>query len=230
MSDYQCDDPLYDPNSENNIYCPKGYYPRNWRLDRPDDRQDYMPIPEVLQLKNGTVLKLTEEWEWFWFDLFRSKNPGVSDDELKILWKRHLRGNAGFTNKAGIDTCRSYVLGTNMDADYMRKAEIVTPGGNRFKRAGDPFSVDGKLYQPIYNIDATLPPPKLPIPEWLYFTAKIVHPKRIGAPRPDAPNGVFLVTEWDGHFPVPLTTLIGKQVMIDGIACRINAMRAVRLR
>lgn len=91
---------------------------------------------------------------------------------------------------------------------------------------------DGWNDTPYYaeEIDATLPPPKLPIPEWLYFTAKIVHPKRIGAPRPDAPNGVFLVTEWDGHFPVPLTTLIGKQVMIDGIACRINAMRAVRLR
>jgi hypothetical protein len=69
----------------------------------------------------------------------------------------------------------------------------------------------------------------LTLPDWLLHTAKIVKPEKIGGPIAGAPNGVFLVENWDGDFCVPHITSIGRQEVVDGFHVRENWLQTNRL-
>jgi hypothetical protein len=240
LSDYQADDPLGEP------YTDKPFYPRNWTP--PNMRPS---VPEVRRFykvtrKEKPRLLLREGIEWMFFYLFQI-HSGMSESAALPLYQRHMRTDAGYTNKVAWNSDsprRSFVLGLNPTKEPMELLGIVCPGGNVFRKTGSParqFDDDGQAvwFEPVWVLDydwlerfltkdnalefaRTLPP-------WLYNVAKIVHPVKIGDPVPGAPNGVFKVINWDGDFRVPNMSSDGKQEMVDGFHCRETWLKQVRL-
>lgn len=246
LSDYQADDPIIDPNDPKQIYCDKGYFPRNWTP--PNMRP---PVPEVRRFykvtrKDKPRLLLYEGIEWLVFYLFWIYAGGSESDALD-MYERHMRTDAGYTNKVAWNSTsprRSFVLGLNRDKEPMELLGIVCPGGNVFKPTGSParqFSDDGKTewFEPVWVLDYDWLESNLTkgnaldfarsLPPWLYNVAKIVHPVKTGNPSPSAPNGEFLVIDWDGHFRVPNISSEGRQEIVDGFHCREVYLKKVRL-
>lgn len=219
LSDYQCDDPLGDP------YTDQPYKPRNWP-SRPS-------VPEVRKLENGVSFRLTEAWEWCYYWPWRLRVPSLSDEAAKTYYRKCMRRNAAFTNKAGSDTCHSWVLGTNDDKESMCIEGVDCPGGNIYRQAGKPVMRGSRMCLPIWTLDFDFPPsdPKtfsVNLPGWLLHVAKNVHPIKISDATPP-PNGQYLVTNWDVDFSIPLISPTGRQAVVDGFHCRENWMRAARL-
>lgn len=230
LSDYEADDAIGEP------YTDRPYFPRNWTP--PNLRPS---VPEVRRFEySGDQLYMTAGIEWAWFYAFRFRNPSWSEETARDLFRRHTRDDAGFTNKCGSDTRYSFVLGTNAGKKPMQLLGIVCPGGNRFRATGsaETFKKD-QVCQAVWNLDYDWLAANLTqanardfaasLPDWLLFTARTVHPVLIAPPKTGAPNGEFLVTSWDGRFPVPLVTQVGRQEVVDGFHCRENWLQSNRL-
>lgn len=205
LGDTECADALGD------IYCPDPFMPRNW----PDGDS----IPEVRKWGNGDNVTLFEELEWLWYNALVFRNPGVPEGELKETWRRHMRGNAAFTNRAGSDTNRSFVLDTNTDKEPMRVEGVDCPRGNLYRASGNLVNKYGVSWIPCWNLDATAPVTyeASDLPAWLVHQAWIIHS-----------NGS--ASKFDYNFPIVLLTTVGRQEVIDGFPCRENLFRASRLR
>lgn len=236
-SDYQAEDPLGVPGEKG--YCDEPFYPRNWTP--PNMRP---PVPEVRRFKNASDdLYLTEGIEWMWFYAFWLRNPSWTAAKAIDFFGRHTRTDAGYTNKVAWNSDfprRSFVLGVNEEKKPMQLLGIVCPGGNKFRGTGSADRVvDGEMCKAVWNLDygwlvenitkANARDFAATLPDWLLHTAKIVHPIKIGEPIPGAPNGIFLVTNWDGDFCVPHITSAGRQEIIDGFHVRENWLQSNRL-
>lgn len=234
LHDYQANDPLGDP------YTDKPYYPRNWP-SRPS-------VPEVRRFQNpDDKLYLTEGIEWLWAFLYKLRNPAWSLDTLKLYFRRMTTTDRAFTNKVAWNTPkeprRSWVLNENPKARPVQLLGIVTPGGNRFRSSGrDKTIVKDNQRLPctgVWNLDYDWLTANITkdnaeefartLPDWLVFTARIVHPEKIGAPVSGAPNGVFRITNFDGDFCVPMITTAGRQSVVDGFYVRENWLQSNRL-
>lgn len=236
LSDYQCDDPLGHP------YCDKGFFPRNW-TSRPS-------VPEVRRFdKSGDNLLLTEGIEWLLFYGLWDSNSGWSESYAKDMFARHTRDDGGFFNKVSWNSDnprRSFVLDLNRSSKPMMLLGIVCPGGNVFRKTGSQtrwIEKDGveAPYAPVWNLDYDWLASNITktnarefsktIPNWLKFTAKVVHPERIGEPvMPFAPNGIFKVTNWDGNFWLPTITADGgKKAVVDTFHVRENYLAEIRV-
>lgn len=234
LSDYQANDPLGD------TYCDQPYFPRNWTP--PNMRP---PVPEVRRFKNPSDdLYLTEGIEWMWFYSFRLRNPSWSEATAIEFFARHTRTDAGYTNKVAWNSRsprRSFVLGINKDKKPMQLLGIVCPGGNMFKSTGTPdrMIITNEMSKAVWNLDYDWMVANLTktnakdfaasLPDWLLHTARIVHPIKISGPIAGAPNGVFLVTNWDGDFCVPHITSAGRSAVIDGFHVCENWLQSNRL-
>ena len=228
LHDYQANDPLGAP------YTDLPYYPRNYP-SRP-------PVPEVRRFKfAGENLYLTEGLEWMWLHTLWLRNPLWDLDTVKFFWDRHLRDDAGFTNKCGTNSRHSFVLETNKDKLPMQLLGIVCPGSNQFRHTGSPSAIkDGEPCQAVWNLDYDWLAENLTkdnardfaasLPRWLLHDAWIVHPDKIGPPQEGAPNGVFKVTKWDGNFAVPAMCSVGRREIVDGFHVRENWLQSNRLK
>ena len=236
LSDYQAKDPIIDP--EHQIYCDEPHYPRNWTP--PNMRP---PVPEVRRFKNAADnLYMTEGIERMWFYSFWNRNTGWTETTAKEYFRRHTRTDAGFTNKVAWNSTpprKSWVLNV-AGTKPVQLLGIVCPGGNRFRSTGSDDRIrDGEMCKAVWNLDydwlvanitkANAREFAASLPDWLLHTAKIVHPVKIGEPTTGAPNGVFLVINWDGDFCVPHITSTGRQEVVDGFHVRENWFQANRL-
>ena len=219
LSDYECDDPLDPP------YCADGFYPRNWP-SRPN-------VPEVRKLKNGVSFRLTEPWEWCYYWPWRLRVPSLSNEAAKAYYRKCMRGDGAFTNKAGSDTRYSWVLETNAGKEPMRIEGVDTPGGNVYRQAGEPVMRGGEMCLPVWTLDFYFPPGdskefSMSLPNWLLHKTKIVHPIKISDETPP-PNGRYLVTNWDYDFSIPLISPTGRQAIVGGFHVRENFIKLVRV-
>lgn len=246
LSDYQANDPVIDPDDPKQVYCPDPFFPRNWTP--PNMRPS---VPEVRRFykvtrKEKPRLLLHEGIEYLVFYLFWI-HSGMSESAALSFYQRHMRTDAGYTNKVAWNSKsprRSFVLGLNPTREPMELLGIVCPGGNVFRATGSParlFEDDGQViwFEPVWVLDYDWLESNLTkanaldfartLPPWLYNVAKVVHPVKMGPPSPSAPNGEFMVTDWDGHFRVPNLSSDGRQEIVDGFYCRETWLRQVRL-
>lgn len=217
LSDVNCNDPLGDP------YTDKPFTARN------TDRAKFGAIPEVRKLENGDVCYLTEPVEFLWYYSWRLRvGSSLSESDGKNVWRKDMRGNAAFTNKAGSDTKHSWVLGTNVSASAMRSEGVDCPGWNLYRAVdGKTVIKNGRYCVAVWCLDyhylktlTVLQARELAIelPPWLLHVAKDVHP-----------DGT--VTNWDYDFRVPMMTSKETEMtaVVDGFPCRRNYMRLSRL-
>ena len=239
LSDYQANDPLGNP------YATKGNLPRNWTP--PKMRPS---VPEVRRfIYSGDGLLLTEGIEhMIFYDLWDS-NPSWTEQQAKDVYARHMRDDAGFTNKVGWNSSpprKSWVLNKNLNSKPMMLLGIVCPGGNIFRKTGSSVKKifnDGqyKPYEAVWNLDYDWLSKNITksnarefvktIPDWLKFYAKIVHPEKLSdTVSMLTPNGVYRVTNWDGNFRLPLISQTGGRVeVVDGFCVRENRLAQNRL-
>lgn len=125
--DTQCKDPLGKVTDNPPLYSTNGFEARNTKPPHPNGK----PIPEVVKTIHGGVGYLTKPveffsyWSWGW----RITSKTTRD----FYWERHMRGDAGITNKNGIEECESYVLGTNVGKQDMRTEGVDMPRGNSYR-------------------------------------------------------------------------------------------------
>lgn len=231
LHDYEANDALGAP------YTDKPFFPRNFTP--PNLRP---PVPEVRRFYNsGNKLYLTEGIEFLIYYKFRQNNLSSPEEYIKNLYRRHMRDDAAFTNKAGSNTRHSFVLGTNKDKSLMEFFGIVCPGGNIFRGSGGQKKIiRGKPYIPLWTLDYSWLDKNLnsqnalqfaiDLPFWLSPYAWVVYPEKVGNPTPEAPNGIFKVGKWDGGFQTPLMSSIGRQAVVDGIHCRESYFQENRLK
>lgn len=242
LSDYQCNDPLGNDYDLRNPYCKEGNLPRNWPI-RPK-------VPEVRRFyKSGDNILLTEGLEYLIFYGYWNENPSWPESYVKDMYGRNMRDDAAFTNKVAWNSKtprKSVILGVNPKSKPMALLGIVCPGGNIFRKTGNPvryFEKDGKLepYESVWNLDYRWLAENITksnarefaekIPSWLKFYAKIVHPVKIGDPlAPFAPKGIYRVTNWDGNFWLPMITDDGGETaVVDGFHVKENWLIQKRL-
>lgn len=192
LHDFECDDGSHPP-----------YLPRVYGMDK--------GFPETEKCLNSNFERMTEPWQWFWFELLkRFDHSNLPETTLKRRWANLTHGNKAFTNKHGSDTHRDYINQTNMEAEDMGH-ENVTTCGNVVMAAGTPVKTMERLYLPVKCIDRNQPPP--PIEEvinqpWFIHRATVCLPYQVDStPLPTAPNGTFRVNPFpdlDGQdVPVP---------------------------
>lgn len=93
---------------------------------------------EISDHKNGHYVKLTEEWQFFWFDLcakvvFGRCHQDLTPDEYKWLANRWISVGAtttAFTNQHGLDEFRNYVTGEHMDTEEPKIYTLVCGGAS----------------------------------------------------------------------------------------------------
>lgn len=193
-------------------------------------------LPATVKAKSGVKVKLTRAWEYLWFDLFKLRNPTMSDVEMAQEFTKLVDTQKAFTNFAGWNDRWSYVafdiLGeSGMSTEEMEK-EVITTGGNIVMAAGEPISKNGEMCLPFYCLDDTQPPPSAEALHpviWLNHSATVCRPEKIGDPTPEAPNGIFKVIPFDFHAPVPMITHVGDTATVGGFKCRVDFLRMSRL-
>ncbi len=215
LSDKDCADPF------GGIYTDKPFHSRCWP-DRP-------PVPEMVPGENGDGVQLVEgiEWMWYWAWMLNPKHPPEADADR--LWERNTRDNAGFHNNTGSDSKHSFVTGKNPAAKPMVSWGVDCPGDNLYGLTGEPNRIlDGRECVSVWNLDAVWLAQNITkdnakgfaasLPKWLVHTARICHPDDT-------------VTNWDYDFCFPLMTgdLRRRVAVVEGLRCRENFMRAVRL-
>lgn len=218
LSDAHCPDPLND-----GIYSAKPYEARNTHPPHNGN-----PIPEVRKFGNGSICYLTEPVEHLVFTGWRW-TAGITEATALKYYPRHMRDDAAYTNKCGINTPRrSWVMKTNLKLGDMRFEGVDCPGGNLFRVIEEKtYDIKGIPSYPVWVLDyhyikllsvADAIDLAKYLPKWIMHFARIVHS-----------DGT--TTNWDADFAVPCMTSDAKQptAVIDGIPCRRDFMRASRL-
>ena len=218
LGDTECNDPLND-----GIYSDKPFLPRN--TNPPHSGKT---IPQVRKLEEGLGYSLTEPVEWLWYWAWRCRvGQSLNEADGKNFYRSKMRGNAAFTNKAGSDTNRSFILKTNTDREPMRSEGVTTPDNNLFRLTSETSVIKNKrVCYGIWCLDygwlktLTVVETKdlaTHLPAWLWHIANDIHS-----------NGE--VTQWDYGFGYPLLASSGRSEIIDGWHCRENHIRISRLR
>lgn len=115
----------------------------------------------------------------------------------------------------------------------MRKECVDCPGGNLFRKAGEPVQKNGRLCLPVYVLDYDFLPAIDQIRNVKWLVHEAINCRDVcldETPLPNAPNGIWQCEPFPYHAPVPLLSDVGEQVVIDGIHCRVDFMRMSRLR
>ncbi len=134
-------------------------------------------LPDTCKLQDSTYVELTEELQWYWFDLLKQNAPSYfTDDDLKLAWRKLTRDDQAFTNFAGSDTRADYINGTNLDKEPMGYEPIITGGNVVWLTDLNLRDIKGELYYKLYCIDSTKPLPSInevnnALTCWLVFSA-----------------------------------------------------------
>lgn len=115
--------------------------------------RDCAPCPEVFRLEPHTGVLLTEELQYFWYNLLVKMNNGyMSNDSLKSAWRNLTASNRAFTNGRGTDTCRDFISNTNYGQVLPMFYPLVC-GGNIL--TGDEVIVNNISWLRVNTIDTT---------------------------------------------------------------------------
>jgi hypothetical protein len=143
-------------------------------------------LPETYKVVFPLFMDMTEDWQWYWVDVFSLSKYGMLYKNLSATRQEYIRtafksctaGFRAFTNGTGWNNgYANYVNGINLDADPM-KQETINTGGNVVELLSEIIRIGGKNVYKIRALDGTLPPPN-PIlvnsttTPWLVFKATI---------------------------------------------------------
>ena len=169
-----------------------GERPVRYFVKRDWERDDYKGVitrpgmPMVFRMgeledpRNGHYTRLTEEWQFFWFDLcsnivYMRYHEELNRDEFLYLAKRVTAlgsDDRAFTNEHGMNSFRNYLTGENPTAELPAIYTLVCGGASiNGEVIGDMLKVD--------HFDGTQSPPNVheidPFTDPRVFFAVTVH-------------------------------------------------------
>lgn len=145
----------------------------DWEIEGFDVHRPRMPgvfrCGDIDNHLNGHYTALTEEWQFFWFDLCCKMVHGryhqqLTKSEYRALatrWTSVGANTTAFTNAQGLDKYRNYVLNINRHVKELPKIYTLVCGGARL--AGTPVlykkDKESRWMLKVEYFDGTKPPP-----------------------------------------------------------------------
>jgi len=99
----------------------------------------------------GTRFATDTDYREWWSKLVKT---GAKKSVFIEWWNQLFAGDRSHTNRAGVDTCRNYITGENMTADFPKFSNVVTGRFVGKLADGSPRNVSGALCRPLHCISA----------------------------------------------------------------------------
>jgi hypothetical protein len=144
-----------------------------------------------LEYTDGHYTYLSEEWQFFTFNLLSLSYYGKTYDKLTraeyrwlaARWANVYDSGTAFTNNQGSDKNRDYVNNTNEDADKDIGLYSIVSGGASLEGMGVFTNKAGSRMLRVDTFDGTKPPPDISTINWRtdprIFFATIISDKRV---------------------------------------------------
>jgi hypothetical protein len=126
-------------------------------------------LPETVHFwpfNSEDFVSLTEEMQWFHFDLLAKANPSLTTDQLKARWRALTVNSVAFTDKHSIDygtrfcdgdptkNFADYILGVNLYNPKPIAWKAISTGGNLVKVIGGGRTIEAiDFTKPLPSID-----------------------------------------------------------------------------
>lgn len=174
-------------------------------------------LPDQFQLHENIWIRMTKGVQLWLFDVLCLAAYGVLPAMMgasllktaKAEWKEYLDNGRCFTNRAGTDTHRDYINGTNIGADDMMWEPLIL-GGNQVDVIGESVNFPKRYFgvrasyrhYPLRVLD----PLRLPSPQSFLLDPCVCHkPTTI---KPTGEHGIF--PQFGGRAVYPLWAVGGK--------------------